>query len=103
LDFEKAFDMIEQDTIINILKHMGFDDTWLQWIRCLLASGHSSILLNGVPGISFHCKRGVRQGDPLSPLLFVEATELLQVVINRELNEGRLSLPIRCGGNFPII
>jgi hypothetical protein len=69
----------------------------------LLSSGHSSILLNGVRGKSFHCKRGVRQGDPLSPLLFVAAAELLQVVINKELHEGRLSLPILCGLTFPDI
>jgi hypothetical protein len=79
--------MIEHDTILNILQHMGFDDVWLKWIKCLLDSGHSSILLNGVPDNSFHCKRGVRQGDPLSPLLFVAAAELLQVVINKELDE----------------
>jgi hypothetical protein len=64
---------------------------------------HSSILLNGVPGKSFHCKRGVRQGDPLSPLLFVAAAELLQVIINREMLQGRLTTPIPCGGCFPII
>ncbi len=41
-------------------------------------SANTSVLLNGVPGISFKCKRRVRQGDPLSPLLFVLGAELLQ-------------------------
>jgi hypothetical protein len=95
--------MIEHDTILNILQHMGFDEIWINWIKSLLSSGHSSILLNGVPGKSFHCKRGVRQGDPLSPLLFVAAAELLQVIINREMLQGRLTTPIPCGGCFPII
>jgi retron-type reverse transcriptase len=101
LDFEKAFDMMEHDTILKILAHMGFDDVWIKWMKCILDSGHSSILLNGVPGNTFHCKRGVRQGDPLSPLLFVAGAELLQKVINKEYQNGRLNLPIPLWWIFP--
>lgn len=71
LDFEKTFDLIEHLAIHSILQRMGFDERWLGWIDNILASGTSSILLNGVPGKQFCCHRGVRQGDPLSPLLFV--------------------------------
>jgi hypothetical protein len=77
LDFEKAFDTIEHVIIYRILEIKGFSRAWIKIVAELLTSGSSSILINGVPGKQFRCKRGVRQGDPLSPLLFALGGALL--------------------------
>ena len=94
LDFEKAFDKVEHHAMKSIMQHKGFGSKWLSWMDLIFSSSTSSILLNGVPGKVFHCKRGVRQGDPLFLLLYVLASYLLQSMINNARMEGILNLPI---------
>jgi hypothetical protein len=103
LDFAKVLDTIEHEEIIEILKHKGFDDRFIVWVQNILSTGTSSILLNGVPGKQFVGKRGVRQGDHLSPTLYVLGSVLLQDVVNDLLQQGALFLPIITGADFPII
>ena len=63
------------------------------------------MLLNGVPGKTVHCRRGVRQGDPLSPLIFVIVADLLQSILNKakDRNLLKLPLPLVCSSNLPIL
>jgi len=90
LDFEKAFDQIEHKVILDVLDHKGFGSKWRSWIDSILSSGTSAVLLNGVLGMTFHCRRGVRQSDSLSPLLFVLAADLLQSIKKQGCTTGTL-------------
>jgi retron-type reverse transcriptase len=105
VDFEKAFDKIEHEVIIQIMRHKEFPDKWIKWIKGILTSGTSSVLINGTLGKVFDCRPGVRQGDPLSPLFFVLVADLLQTIINRAKEMGLLILSIdaRYSTDFPII
>lgn len=108
LDFEKAFNRIEHEAMLQIMKKKGFGEKWLAWMKLIFSSGTSFVLLNGTPGKVFHCRRGgggVRQGDPLSPLLFVLGADLLQSIINKAKDQGLLHLPIplQYTNDFPIL
>ena len=74
-------------------------------MKAIFESGTSAVVLNGVPGKVFHCRRGVRQGDPLSPLLFVLATDFLQTIVNHAKSIGLLNLPLSLpsDSDFPIL
>lgn len=105
LDFEKAFSRIEHKKMIEIMRKKGLGNRWITWMELVFTTGTSSVLLNGTSGKVFHCRRGVRQGDPLSPLLFVLAADLLQSIINRARVQGPLNLPIplQYSTDFPIL
>lgn len=83
----------------------GFSNKWVNRIQNLLGSGTSSVILNGIPSKPFSCKRGVGQGDPLSPLLFVLAADLLQTLIKKAWQMNVLMHPISDSfqGDYPIV
>jgi hypothetical protein len=105
LDFEKAFDKMEHHFILEILKHKRFSKKWINWIKAILCFASSAVLLNDIPGKSFIYKRGFRQGDPLSPLLFVLAADFLQTIVNKAWQMGVMKHPLSedFGGDYPIV
>jgi mannosylglycoprotein endo-beta-mannosidase len=78
LDIAKAFDSVNWGYLLKVLENMGFGHKWINIIALLFASSSPRIMLNGSPGNLFYHRRGLRQGDPLSPLLIILAMEPLQ-------------------------
>lgn len=67
LDFAKAFDMVNWEGMQTVLRARGFNDLWCTWIKNILQSSKSAVLVNGCPGPWIACKCGLRQGDPCHP------------------------------------
>ncbi|KAF5773617.1 putative RNA-directed DNA polymerase [Helianthus annuus] len=86
IDFEKAYDNINWNFIIDLLSQMGFSDKWKNWIKGVVSSASASVLVNGAPTFEFKCFKGMRQGDPLSPFLFVIVMEALSCMIRKACN-----------------
>jgi hypothetical protein len=95
IDIAKAFDTVSWTFLLDVLRHMGFGQRWRDWISAILSTSSTKILLNGRPGRRICHARGLRQGDPLSLMLFV----LVMEVLNRFLHwvkERQLLSPLRC-------
>ena len=91
LDITKAFDSVRWEYLLNLLQRLGFPQRWRDWIAALLSTSTSRLLLNGVPNPSIRHGRGLRQGDPLSPLLFVIAIDPLHRILELATEMGALT------------
>ncbi|GJV58236.1 RNA-directed DNA polymerase, eukaryota [Tanacetum coccineum] len=88
VDFAKAYDSVRWDYLLEVLEAFGFGRTWCNWIRGTLTSAKASILINGSPSKEYSCHRGLKQGDPLAPYLFILIMESLHLSFNRVVDEG---------------
>ena len=84
VDFRKAFDTIEWDFINNCLQKFNFGPDIQNWVKILYNNGTSCVLNNGFASEFFPVERGVRQGCPLSGLLFVIGIEILTRAIKND-------------------
>jgi hypothetical protein len=91
LDLANAFDRIRHDFLFQVMRNMGFTENFISWIKACIASPWISPLVNGRSTQYFQASRGLRQGCPLSPLLYAIQASVLSFQL--EHHQQTRSLP----------
>ena len=76
------------DALFYLLERMGFGDRWRRWLKTCVSTVRFFVLVNGSPAGFFSSSRGLRQGDPLSPLLFLLIMEVLSRILKKSEEGG---------------
>ena len=83
LDVEKAYNYVNWEAFLDLLNRMGFEVKWCKWICTCISTVQFSVLINESPADFFGSSRGLRQGDPLSPMLFLIMMEVFSRMLRR--------------------
>ncbi|XP_039060736.1 uncharacterized protein LOC120204786 [Hibiscus syriacus] len=90
-DFKKAYDLVDWNILFLVMEKMGFGSRWRGWIKKCVSTASVSVLVNGVPTEEIPMAKGLRQGCPLSPLLFNLIGELLNLLILKAVSQWLFS------------
>lgn len=88
VDFEKAYDPVDLKYLEAVMVKMNFPTLWRKWISECVGTATTSVLVNGSPTEEFVIERGLCQGDPLSPFLFLLAAEGLSILMQSMVSAG---------------
>jgi hypothetical protein len=101
VDFEKAYDSIDWNYLDEVMIKMGFPTLWRKWIKECVGTATASVLVNGSPTDEFSLERGLRQGDPLSPFLFLLAAEGFNILME-SMSVNNLFTGYKVGRSDPV-
>ena len=91
VDFSKAYDTLDWQFLWNVLRRRGFPETWVRWMKQCVTTPTFAILMQGRPqGGWIHPQRGIRQGCPLAPLLFILDADALALCTMQLCRHGSL-------------
>ncbi|GAU36154.1 hypothetical protein TSUD_275130 [Trifolium subterraneum] len=102
VDFEKAYDLVDWGYLDAVMGRMSFPVLWRKWIKECVSTATASVLVIGSPTDEFSLERGLRQGDPLSPFLFVLAAEGVHVLMEAKV-ENHFFTGYNIGTQNPIV
>ena len=91
LDVEKTYNHVNWDFLIYMLDRCGFHEKWRRWVFFCISTVKYSTLINGTPCGFFESSRGIRQGDPLSLLLFVIVMNAFSKMLDKVVRDGLMS------------
>ncbi|CAL5407178.1 unnamed protein product [Camellia sinensis] len=91
LDFNKAYDRVEWDFLESVLRKMGFHERWIKWVMECVSTVTFSVFVNGAKRTCFKPTRGLHQGDPLPPYLFILVIEVLSKLFHKSLRDHQFA------------
>lgn len=87
LDISKAFNSVSWSFLLEVMRQLGFGQRWRDMLSLILSTSSPRVLVNGEPGESILHSRGLRQGDPLSPMLFILVMDVLNSLMEYAARE----------------
>jgi hypothetical protein len=104
IDFEKAYDRVRWDFLEQVMRGKGFPPDWNNWVMQTVRGGKVCVNVNGERGKYFNTYQGLRQGDPLSPLLFNLVADVLSCLMYKAVQKNHITgvLPNLIPGGYLI-
>lgn len=88
LDMKMAYDEVNKGFLLKVLEKFCFCKEWVAWVQSCINTPHFFVLVNGSPQGFFDSNKGIRQGDPISPFLFIILVEVLGRLISKKQSNG---------------